>query len=159
MRDSPIARTFRAHAASTIGLNSDDLKLIESGMDDVRQAKFRLRDNSFVRFTSAYLHVNAAMLYGEAGQPEKRKAALAEAKDDLDALENIPVSAYVHMRVVYFEQVGDDEAALKLLEQAVRREETKELVWLYALALYRKGLVEKALDALDQSRQPENTAL
>src|SRR5262249_36322781 len=95
MRDSPIARTFRAHTASTIGLNTDDLKLIERGLDDVRQAKFRLRDNPFVRFTSSYCLVNASTLYGEAGQPEKQEAALAEAKDDLDALENIPVSAFV----------------------------------------------------------------
>src|SRR5262249_26480984 len=79
MRDSPIARTFRAATACMIGLNESDLKLTESGLDDVRQAKFRLRDNSFVRFTSGGAHMSAAILYGKAGQLEKQKAALAEA--------------------------------------------------------------------------------
>jgi serine/threonine protein kinase len=159
MRDSPIARTFRALATTTAGLDSRDLKLLESGIEDVRQAKFRLRDNPFVRSTSAQIHLGAATLYGEAGQPEKRTAALAEAKDDVKALEKFPVSAYVHLRVAYFELVGDDDAALKLLEQAVTREETKELVRLLALALYRKGQVEQALDALDKNRQPENASV
>src|SRR5262249_12107228 len=132
---------------------------IERAMDDVRHAKFRLRDKPFVRFTSAYCLIDASTMYGEAGQPERQKVALAEAKDDLDALENIPVSAFIHMKAIYLEVVGDDEAALKLLEQTVAREELKELVWYYVMALYRKGQVEKALDALDQSRQPENLTL
>src|SRR5262249_42066172 len=90
---------------------------------------------------------------------KKQEEALAEAKDDVDALEKIPVSGCVHMRVCYYEMVKDDDTALKILEDAVTREETKELVWLYALTLYRKGQVEKALDALDRIRQPENTAV
>src|SRR5262249_46564876 len=141
MRDSPIARTFRAATACMIGLNESDLKLTESGLDDVRQAKFRLRDNSFVRVTSGGAQMKAAILYGKAGQLEKQKAALAEAKDDVDFLANVPVSLYVHMRVCYYEMVKDDDTALKILEDAVTREEMKELVWLYALTLYRKGEV------------------
>src|SRR5262249_57162663 len=84
---------------------------------------------------------------------------MAEAKDDIDFLENVSVSGYVHIRVCYYEMVKDDDTALKILEDAVAREETKELVWLYAMTLYRKGQVEKALDALERSRQPENTAV
>src|SRR5262249_10428270 len=159
MRDSPIARTFRAATACMIGLNESDLKLTESGLDDVRLAKFRLRDNSFVRFTSAQGHMNAAILYGKAGQLKQQEEAMGGAKDDVDALEKIPVSGCVHMRVCYYEMVKRDDTALTILEDAVTREETKELVWLYALTLYRKGQVEKALDALDRSRQPENTAI
>src|SRR5262249_44668897 len=121
MRDSPIARTFRAHTACTIGLYESDLTLTESGLDDIRKAKFRLRDNPFVLFTSAYGHVNAAILYGKAGQLGNRKKALAEAKDDVDALEHIPITGCAHMRVVYYDEVGDEETALKILEGAVKQ--------------------------------------
>src|SRR5262249_53068092 len=76
MRDSPIARTFRAATAVAIGLNESDLKVTESGLKDIRQAKIRLGDNYFVRFTSAQGHLNAAILYGKAGQFEKQEAAL-----------------------------------------------------------------------------------
>jgi hypothetical protein len=64
--------------------------------------------------------------------------------------------AYVMTRVIYFEHVGQEDAALEVLKEASAREETKELVTRYALALYRKNQVKKALDVLDQSRQPEN---
>jgi hypothetical protein len=59
-------------------------------------------------------------------------------------------------RVHYFEHVGKDDAALELLKEASTREETKELVTQYALALYRKDQVTEALRVLDESRQPEN---
>src|SRR5262245_22686588 len=83
MRDSPIARTFRAHKAAMIGLHESDLKLTESGLDDIQQAKFRLRDNSWVRFASAWGHMSAAILYGKAGRLKKQEKALEEAKDDV----------------------------------------------------------------------------
>src|SRR5262249_14192837 len=129
MRDSNIAHAFRAATAFSAGMNESDLKLTESGLKDIQLAKFPLRNNSFVRFTSAQGHLNAAILYGKAGQLKDREKALAEAKDDVDCLANIPVSGCVHMRVCYYEMVKDDETALKILEDAVTREETKELVW------------------------------
>jgi hypothetical protein len=156
MRDSPVARAFRAYVASTNGIDKGDLKRIEQAMDDIRQSKFRLRDNNYVRMTSIHTHLHAAYLYGETGQTEKQKAALAEAKDDADVLKDFPGSQGVAARAWYFESVGDDEAALKVLEQASTREETKGLVWLYALALYRKDQVQQALDALDRGQPTEN---
>src|SRR5262249_47039890 len=95
--------------------------------------------------------------YDEVGQHEKEKEpALKAAAGDVEALADQPVIAYVMMRVIYFEHVGKEDAALELLKEASAREETKELVTQYALALYRKNQVKKALDVLDQSRQPEN---
>src|SRR5262249_11719203 len=110
-------------------------------------------------FTSAGSHMFAADLYGKAGLLKEQKEALAEAKDDVDFLKNVPVSLYVHTRVCFYEKIKDDDTALKILEDAATHEETKELVWFYAVALYRRGQVEKALDALDRSRQPDNTAV
>src|SRR5262249_19276800 len=110
-----------------------------------------------IRFTSLNIYQGAAVLYEEAGQHENEKdTALKEAEGDAEALAGQPVIAYVMVRVFYFEHVGKEDAALELLKEASAREETKELVTQYALALYRKNQVKKALDVLDQSRQPEN---
>jgi serine/threonine protein kinase len=157
MRDSPIARAFRADRTSLNGFNTGDLQLTQRAIDDMQQAKLRLPDNSFIRFTSIHVYLNAAVVYDEAGQHEKETAAaLKEAEGDAEALNNKPVIAYVMARVLYFQQVGKEDAALELLQAASAREETKELVTQYALALYRKDQVKEALRVLDESRQPEN---
>jgi tetratricopeptide (TPR) repeat protein len=157
MRDSPIARAFRAAAASINGWNTNNLQLTQRAIDDLQQAKLRLPDNSFIRFTSLHVYLAAAVLYDEAGQHEKQKeAALKEAAGDVEALADNPVITYVMARVYYFEYVGKEDTALELLKEASAREETKELVTQYALALYRKDQVKEALTVLDESRQPEN---
>jgi tetratricopeptide (TPR) repeat protein len=157
MRDSPIALAFRAAVEGGIGYSTTDLGFIQRALDDIRRAKRRLPDNSFIRFTSLIGCVGAASLYDEVGQHEKEKeTALKEAEGDAEALADQPVIAYVMARVGYFEYVGKKDAALELLKNASAREETKELVTQYALALYRKNQVKEALDVLDKSRQPEN---
>jgi tetratricopeptide (TPR) repeat protein len=159
MRDSPIARTIRGLGVATRGMESRDLKLLERGIEDVRRAKLRMGDNPFVRSASANILMPAAILYGEAGLPDKRKDLLEEAKADVELLKDIPVSEFVRTRVNYLQLEGNDDAALALLKEAASREETKDLVWLLAMTLYGKGQVEQALEALKQSRQPENAAV
>jgi serine/threonine protein kinase len=156
MRDSPIARAFRASAAGRIAADKREPKLIEGMLDDMRQAKFRLPDNSFIRFQSLHVHLYAADLYRETDSPEQEKAALEETGGDARALENLPVINYVMARVYYFERVGDQDAALAALKQAAARAETKDLVTQYALALYRQNRIEDALKALNRGLQPEN---
>jgi tetratricopeptide (TPR) repeat protein len=157
MRDSPIARAFRANTESGIGFGTTDLRFTQRAIDDIRRAKLRLPDNAFIRFTSLNIYLGATVRYEEAGQHEKEKDdALKEAEGDAKALADQPVIAYVMARLGYFEYVGQEDAALELLKEASAREETKELVTQYALALYRKNQVKEALGVLDQSRQPEN---
>src|SRR5262249_43439806 len=137
MRDSPIARAFRAATESGIGSATTDLRLTQRAIEDIKKAKRRLPDNAFIRFTSLNIYQGAAVLYEEAGQHENEKdTALKEAEGDAEALAGQPVIAYVMVRVFYFEHVGKEDAALELLKEASAREETKELVTQYALALY-----------------------
>jgi serine/threonine protein kinase len=156
MRDSPIARAFRASAAGRIAADKADPQLTERMLDDMRQARKRLPDNSFIRCQSLHGYMHAADRYGETDEPAQKQDALKEAKSDAQALENIYVLDYVMARVYYFEHVGDQETAVAVLKQAAAREETKELVTQYALALYRQDRVEEALDALNRGLQPEN---
>src|SRR5262249_24567635 len=144
MRDSPIARAFRAATESGIGFATTDLRLTQRAIEDIQKAKLRLPDNAFIRFTSLNVYLAAAVLYDEVGQHEKDKGpALKEAEGDAEAeaLAGQPVIAYVMVRVFYFEHVGKEDAALELLKKASAREETKEFVTQYALALYRKNQV------------------
>src|SRR5262249_26524730 len=136
-----------------------DPKLVEQAMDDIRQAKFRVGDNMFVLHTSLMVHLRAADLYGEPGQAEKRKAGLVVAGAGPEALKDFPGSKATQLRGSCFKPIGNEEAAFKLLEQAVAHDETNELVWAYALALYRKNQVEKALDVLDRVPPSENASV
>jgi serine/threonine protein kinase len=52
MRDSPIAHAFRASTESGSGFITRDLQMTRRAIDDMRQAKLRLPDNSFIRLTS-----------------------------------------------------------------------------------------------------------
>jgi serine/threonine protein kinase len=159
MRDSPIARTIRGLGVATAGLESRDLKLLEGAIKDLRTAKLRMGDNPFVRSASANTLMPAAILYGEAGLPDKRKDLLEEAKADVDLLKDIWVSEFVRTRVNYLQLEGNDDAALAILKEAATREETKDLVWLLAMTLYGKDQVEQALEVLHLSRKPENAAV
>ncbi len=156
LRDSPIARAFRANTGNRIALDAGDLPMCERALDDVQRAKFLLPENTFVRELSVHVHLNAAHLYGESDptRADNRRAALEEAKRDVQALEGSHIPPHVTMRATYFEQVGDEVEALKVLSEAVEREGGKQLLSRYAMALYRQGHVVEALTVLDRQKGP-----
>jgi serine/threonine protein kinase len=158
LRDSPIARAFRATALTRIAADLGNLSMIERAQEDMKRAKVLLPGNSFVRQTSLYMQLHAANLYAQAGQTENRRRVLEEAKGDADALKNIPIAVYVVIRFHYFQQIGDDEAALDLLRQAVDHVGSRELSYRYALALYRQGSIGEALKVLDRRKQKDDDA-
>src|SRR5262249_45542627 len=146
-------------ALGIMALETQDPKVYECMLDDIRQAKQRLPDVPYVRYVSCLAHGNAASFYEATKQFEKQRAALAVMKDDAQELEKYPaVNIYVMARVRYFERIRDEDAALAILEKASRREETKTLVTSYAQALYRKGELEDAVKALIQSGPTDRPA-
>jgi serine/threonine protein kinase len=157
MRDTPIARAFRAFEEDKLaGLEEWDLPSCERALDGVQKAKLQLPDNKYVRFKSLHSHLWAANRYEESGLPEKQKAVLEEAGRDAEELKEIHTLAYILARVYYFEHIGDTKAAIAELEQASRRDETSDVVPWYALALYEQGRDAKALDVLDKRLKPGN---
>jgi tetratricopeptide (TPR) repeat protein len=135
-----------------------DVTLIDRALDDIRLAKLRLSDSTFVRARSLAVQIRAADLYGKTGQTEKRKAAVDEAERDARALEHAPGFGYVLWRVMYFEFIDDDEAAFAELERASQRPETAGVTAHYALRLYEKGRDAEALSLLDKRLPPGNGA-
>src|SRR5262245_8536712 len=156
LRDSPLAHAFRAFVLTFEAMDTQDPKAHESALSDVREAKKRLPDIPVVQFVNCLVHLNAAEFYKETRQDEKQKAALAAVTADAQALGTQTIHGHVLAAVRYLEALGDEEAALKLLEQASRREEERTLATTYALALYRKNRVEEALRVLDDRRQPDD---
>src|SRR5262249_28331999 len=124
LRDSPLAHAFRAFILTLDAMDTQDTKVHERALSDIREAKKRLPDIPVVQFVNCLVHLNAAEFYKETRQDEKQKAALAAVKDDAQALGTQPIHGHVLEAVRYLEAVGDEEAALKLLEHASRREET-----------------------------------
>jgi hypothetical protein len=158
MRDTAIARFFRALVAREIEFTEQDLLSVERKVADIQQAKRRLLDNKFVRFKSLHSQLQIADRYQAADAPEKRKAALEEAGRDAQELKGIPSLMYVKARVFYFDHIGDGEAALKELDWASHQPETSDLVSDYALALYERGRDAEALRVLDAHLKPTNSA-
>src|SRR5262245_53441912 len=156
LRDSPIARTFRALTLGFIAHTTRDQKLCERALDDIRKAKKRLPDTPVVQFTNCQVHLTAAGFDEDAGQFKKQEATLAAAKDDALALGKQPINGHVMVAYHYLEALGEEDGAFKLLKEASEREETKELVTSYAQALYRRNQVEEALKVLDDNPQPGN---
>jgi tetratricopeptide (TPR) repeat protein len=159
MRDTPIARAFRAMVAGDIANVENDLPAAERALADLRLAKRRLPDNKFVRFKSLHGHMYMANLYDETGQSEKRKAALEEAGRDAEELKGILNYSYVISRVFYFDLIQNADAALAELKWASSQPETSDLVGQYALALYERGEDAKALGVLDDRLKPDNSAV
>jgi tetratricopeptide (TPR) repeat protein len=157
MRDTAIARAFRAIVACEIAVMDGDLPSAERALADIQQAKLRLSDNKFIRFKSLHAHLQAADMYDETGQSNKRKAALEEAGRDAQELRDLPTLTYVMARVYYFDHIGDREAALKELEWASHQPEMSDLVAQYALALYERGRDAEALRVLDDQLKPNNS--
>jgi hypothetical protein len=56
-RESPIAYAFRTMTLSSIGKQQSDVTMIERAMEDIHKARFRLRDNTFVRYNSAVIYL------------------------------------------------------------------------------------------------------
>jgi hypothetical protein len=158
MRDTPIAHAFRADTEGRIAGAEGDLSLMERALEDIRYAKLRLADHKGVRLTSLRIHLHAANLYEETGQPDKRKAVLEEAGRDAQELKDGHTLDGVMALVYYFEHMGDREAALAELDRASLRPETSDLVAQYALRLYELGQDTKALDVLRDRLTPNNFA-
>jgi tetratricopeptide (TPR) repeat protein len=160
MRDTPIARAFRAMVAYEIAPEGEDhAAAAERALAGIRQAKRQLPDNKFLRFMSLGAHIWVADVCEEISQPEKRKAALEEAGRDAEELKGILNYSYVMAGVNYFELIKDKDAALAELKWASSQPETSDLVTNYALALYERGRDAEALSVLDErlKLKPDNT--
>ena len=158
MRDTPIARAIRASGLTQSAFETGDAALIDRALDDIRLAKLRLSDSTFVRARSLAVQMRAIDLYGKTGRTEERKTAVEEAERDARALANAPGFGYVLFRVRYFEFINDDKAALAELERASQRPESAGVTAHYALRLYEKGQDGEALNLLDKRLPSGNVA-
>ncbi len=143
-RDSIIARSVRVEARYNHALYTDDAKVAASALEDAQVAKGMLPGNPVVLAGSVHAHLVAAGIFSTRGQPERSRAALEQAGHDARALEpfaSVPQAAVA--RFVYFDYIGDEEAAFAASRLGVG--------FRHALMLYRRGQYEKALQFAERT--------
>jgi serine/threonine protein kinase/tetratricopeptide (TPR) repeat protein len=158
MRDSPIGRVFRSSVLTRVAADTADLDLIRRAQEDLKRARVLLPDNAFVGQVSLYTQLHAANLYARTGQVENRKRVMEQAKEDAEFLRNFPIAVNYTTRYQYFLQSGDDAAALAVLQKAADRQDSRELSYRYALALYQRGKIEDAVKALERRNDADDDA-
>src|SRR5262249_23514804 len=144
---SLIAHVLRAKVRADHAMDTTDLASIEGAIEDAMAAKSILRGNPSALITSVYVQQNAAALYAMSGKRKERDDALRVARKDVAELARFPELSYaVLIRGAFLHYDGQEEAGFKVFEIGVRQKEVGTLVaWGYALDLYQRGEVEKAL--------------
>jgi tetratricopeptide (TPR) repeat protein len=155
---SPLARAIRADNRMLLAESRTNLEQAERAVADVQFAKEYLADNPYVLSVSVWVHVVAANLYLEAGNPEKQKEALEEAKRDAGALKRWDTLTFPFESLwVYFEQTGQEPACFDLARRAAEKSDAPIFADKYAQALFRRGQSREALEVL--KRRKWNTFL
>jgi serine/threonine-protein kinase len=161
-RNWTIAHAMSVEARSWLAQDKTDTHVVEQALEDARIVKRLLPDDKMIGpLVSLYAHLVAATVYENKQRDEpqgavyqgKRADALAMAKLDADALtKQSPASGWaLLMRYRYLEYTGQHEAAFDEMRRAAAGQVKSP--WpgtYYALGLYRRGDLQKALDELER---------
>ncbi len=154
-RDSPFGRALRAFVRANRAIDSGKPEDAEAALADADVARGMLPNNQMVLYTSVYARLAAAGIYQEAKLPEKRKAVLAEAARDVQALEPfIGLTNPAWMIWQYYDDIGDSAQALAAARRALDKSRGPVAV-LTVVSLYQQGKIAEALRLLDQRRQAD----
>jgi serine/threonine protein kinase len=150
---SPIARVLRGEARGGRAVDTAAPADAQAAINDVQMAKSWLPGNAYPLGMSLWVHLIGASVFEEAGQPDKQKAALAQAASDARELEQFPsLPAAVVYRFWYFHKIGQITAALEVLRQFDPIIKDDNIADTYAFGLYTHGDDAKALEVLDHRR-------
>jgi tetratricopeptide (TPR) repeat protein len=157
LRDSPLGRAMRAFSRTNRAVDSGKLDEVEAALADCNAARGMLPSNQLVLFTDVYARLTAAALYKQAHDSQKRKALLAEAAREVQALEPfIGPPNPTWMVWQYYDDIGDSDKALEVALRAFDRSGGSTIpAWYCAVSLYRKGRFAEALRYLDRRRHPD----
>ncbi|MCH7884078.1 MAG: protein kinase [Planctomycetes bacterium] len=149
---SPMARVVRAQVRSWRATDTADLADVAAALDDARTAKSMLPNASVALQAHLFAHLVAANVYEELGEDAKRAAVLAEAEQDVLALERFAGLPTIHEGLAkYFEYLGDESRVRNEWRVAWQCENASDEAFRqYAFALYRQGEHDQALSVLDQ---------
>jgi serine/threonine protein kinase len=144
-RDSVVGRAARTEARAARALISGKVDDAELAVEDAQVVRGMLPANPLVLARSVFAHLVAAGIYEGQGRPRDVARVLAQARRDVQELEEfsaLPFAAKACFE--YFDYVDDEEAAYTMSGHgsAFRR----------AVMLYRRQEFAKALEAAERSR-------
>jgi serine/threonine protein kinase/lipoprotein NlpI len=151
-RDSPIARLARAEVRTELAFSTADAADAEAALKDVGTAADWLpANNPVVLESSLKAHVAALVAYDLQKDPDRFRAARAQADRDATALRafpTLPWAQYVRWR--YLSMIDDDETVLAEWDRLGRHTDLgmaalgTEAAWIR----YGRGQLQAALDVL-----------
>jgi tetratricopeptide (TPR) repeat protein len=148
---SLIGHVVRAQARVEYAFTTSDVKLAQEAISDITAAKSILPDNPAALCASVWIHLVAADVFRRKKLSKEREAALIRVRQDGAALARFPsIPRAQVLRARALEIDGRDDEALTAWEAAVRHPESyRNAEHYYAMALYRRGDVQKAVDFLE----------
>jgi hypothetical protein len=154
-RDSPLGRALRAFVRANRAIDSARPQDADEALADADVARGMLPNNQTALYMSAYARLAAAGIYQEAALAERRQAVLAQAAQDVQALEpyiGLPGPAWMMWQ--YFEDTGDPVRALDVARRAFDQS-AGPVSFLYADSLYRQGRFAEAWKSFDRRKQTD----
>jgi serine/threonine protein kinase len=152
--NSPLARMIRAEARSGRATDSGSPADAQAAIDDMEMAKAWLPGNAYGLEVSLWVHLTAAVAFGDAGQHDREQAAWAQGERDCKALEAFPdLPTAVTYRFSFLHGAGRRGTELESLRQASVTIKDNLVGYFNALVLYEEGKFEPALEAMDRNRK------
>jgi tetratricopeptide (TPR) repeat protein len=121
-------------------LDSPDLENAKTITDNVRVIKRQIPDNVMALNLSLAVHTVCYHVYDELRQPALREAAVTEGLRDAEALKRFGTSpAALLSRWVFFEEIGQPEAAFADLRKASTESKAPPFIFYHGGHLYKRG--------------------
>jgi hypothetical protein len=150
-RDSTIARVLRADARTSLALDTGNVDMAQSAIDDAFVAKGMMPGNPMVIWTDLKAHLFAIVVFREAGEKNRADASLLQAKRDAQELEQFPALPQSYFwRRMYLNLAGQGEAAHEVARKGYQEADSAGTRMSYVFSLHEQGEFEKALEVIER---------
>jgi serine/threonine protein kinase/lipoprotein NlpI len=151
-RDSTIARVLRADGRSYVALNTSDVSMAQSALEDASAAKSMMPGNPVVIASDLGAHLAAMVVFRDAGDKDQADQSSDEAKKDVRELQRFAAFPFGYvMRVVYLNLTGQEGAAHEVARQGYEQAKSPINCYNYVYSLYLQGDFHRALEVIEQA--------
>jgi len=149
-RDSCIARVVRSEARSGFAVDTGNVDVAQSAIEDAKVAKSMMPGNPVAIAVSLGVHLTAADAHRDAGDKDGADEFLLQAGRDARELERFPALPMSYdYRLGYLRETGQRDSILELARKGYQQAESPVTRWWYVVALYERGEFEKAMQVIE----------
>ncbi len=154
-RDSTIARVLRSDARANVALDTGNVDMAQSAIDDAYVAKAMMPGNPMVIWTDLRVHLVAMGAFREAGEKDRADASLRQAGMDAQELERFPtLPKSCQRRWWYLKLTTQEEAAREVARKGYQEAESAGTRRIYMESLYERREFEEALQVIERVGGP-----